>query len=305
MSHFNELFNSSTNDLDCQEIGQLFPNVIAHEDNLTPVKDVSVEEIKLVVKQLESLKASGPDGLQGLFFIRYWKEVLVNGSPSISFQPSNGIRQGDSLSPFIFILCLEALSRLIQRGINNKSIDGFAISRGAPKITHSLYADDNVIFVKANYKNACNLRKILDKFCRWSGQIISKTKFTLITSSNLGRSFTKGMARALNVQVATNPGKYLGIHMQWGRISAKTYLEIVEKIENRLHGWKARDLNIAGRITLLKSVLDPVTNYVMSLLKLPKGLYNKLNRYKRDFLWGGDKESTKMLAVPLSMVVSS
>lgn len=134
-------------------------------------------------------------------------QVLINVSPSTRFQPSNGICQGDPLSPSIFIFCLETLSRLIEKGVNNRSIDGFSIDRGYSKITNSLYAEDSIIFVKANHKNACNLRQILDKFCSWSGQIVSEAKYTFITSNNLGISFTKGMARALNVQVSKEPGK--------------------------------------------------------------------------------------------------
>lgn len=229
-------------------------------------------------------------------------QVLINGSPSKSFKPNNGLRQGDPLSPYLFIICLEALSRLIGKGIKEKYITGISIVRGAPVISHSLYADDCIIFLKATYKNACNLRKILDIFCRWSGQVISEPKSTLLTSENLGKSFSRGMANALKVQLAKNPGKYLGIPLQWGRISEKTYSEMTEKMINKLQGWKTKNLNIAGRTTLLKSVLDPISNHMMSMFKLTKGLISRLNRYKKNFLRGGDKDRKGLHKIKWSRV---
>ncbi|XP_026422703.1 uncharacterized protein LOC113318700 isoform X1 [Papaver somniferum] len=175
-----------------------------------------------------------------------------------------------------------------------KNAQGFTVARGAPMITHSLYEDDNIIFLKANYKNACNLRYILDKFSKWSGQVVSDAKSTLLTSNNLGRSFTMSMAKALRVQVAETPGKYLGIPLQWGRVSEKTFADLLEKLSNKMVGWKSKSLNIAGRTILIKSVLDTVSNHVMSMLKFPKGLVNKIDKFRRDFLWGGDKDSRKM-----------
>lgn len=96
-------------------------------------------------------------------------------------------------------------------------------------ITHSLFADYSIIFLQANYMNALNLKALLDKFCSWTVQRINVNKSTLLTSANLGRSFTKGMANALQVQMATSPGKYLGIPLQWGRISEKLMLILLIK----------------------------------------------------------------------------
>lgn len=66
----------------------------------------------------------------------------------------------------------------------------------------------------------------------------------------------------LNVQVAKDPGKYLGIRLQWGRISSSTYIEMMEKMANRLQGWKSKSLNPGGMTTLIKQVLDPVSNHI-------------------------------------------
>lgn len=78
-------------------------------------------------------------------------QILVNGSPSSPFLASRGLRQGDHLSPSLFIICLEFLSLLIDKAVSNKSLVGFKACRGAPLITHSSYADDSIIFLKATH----------------------------------------------------------------------------------------------------------------------------------------------------------
>lgn len=185
------------------------------------------------------------------------------------------------------------------------TLSGFNAARGAPQITYSLFADDSIIFLKASYKNAVNLRVLLDKFYDWTEQRINDSKSTLLTSSNLGRSFTRGMTNALRVQVFTNPGKYLGIPLQWGIISEKTFSEIVEKVGNRMQGCKSRNLSLDGRFTKITSTIDPVTYHVMSMVKLPKGLISKIDKYRRNFLWGGDKDKISIHNVKWSTVCNS
>ncbi|XP_074306594.1 putative mitochondrial protein AtMg01250 [Silene latifolia] len=75
--------------------------------------------------------------------------VLLNGIPSEEFQPTRGLRQGDPLSPYLFILCAEALSNLMRRAVEANSIHGIRIARNAPAISHLLFADDSIFFARA------------------------------------------------------------------------------------------------------------------------------------------------------------
>lgn len=136
-------------------------------------------------------------------------------------------------------------------------------------------------FLRATYKNACNLKSIQEIFCRWSGKRISDAKSTLFTSANIVKRFSRGMAVALKIQITNEPSKYLGVPLQWGRISINIFNELPDKLDNRMQGWKSKTLDMAGRTTLIRSVLDPVPNHVMSILKLPKGLL-----YQKNFVWG-------------------
>ena len=74
--------------------------------------------------------------------------ILVNGEPKGLIRPSRGIRQGDPLSPFLFLLCTEGLHSLITKAANEDSIRGFSLCRRSPILTHFLLADDSLLFCR-------------------------------------------------------------------------------------------------------------------------------------------------------------
>jgi hypothetical protein len=79
--------------------------------------------------------------------------ILVNGEPHGNIQPSRGLRQGDPLSPYLFLLCAERLHSHIKKAESNGDIQGVSLCRGGPKITHLFFADDKLLFHKGYYNN--------------------------------------------------------------------------------------------------------------------------------------------------------
>jgi hypothetical protein len=102
--------------------------------------------------------------------------VLVNGGKTKHFLPSRGLRQGDPLSPYLFILCQEVLSRLIDRQFVNGDIHGVKMNVAGPAFTHVMYADDIMVFSKANSREVQIIDECLETYCEWSGQCINRTK---------------------------------------------------------------------------------------------------------------------------------
>ena len=96
-------------------------------------------------------------------------EVLVNGGKSDQFKPTRGLRQGDPLLPYLFIIGQEVLSRLIGKEFENKNISGVKASICAPTITHVMYVDDILLFSKATRSNATAIMNCIQKYCSWSG----------------------------------------------------------------------------------------------------------------------------------------
>jgi hypothetical protein len=95
--------------------------------------------------------------------------VLLNGNPTETFTPTRGIRQGDPLSPYLFLLCAEGLSALLRRGEADFVFRGVAVCRGGPRVTHLLFADDCLLFFRATTDECLAVMNILDKYEAASG----------------------------------------------------------------------------------------------------------------------------------------
>ena len=110
--------------------------------------------------------------------------ILVNGDPKGLINPTRGIKQGDPLSPSLFLLCTEGLHGLIKKDAGAKEINGFSICKRGPKLTHLFFADDNLLFCKANAQECGNVLKILAEYEEVSGQKINKEKTSLFFSKS-------------------------------------------------------------------------------------------------------------------------
>jgi hypothetical protein len=111
--------------------------------------------------------------------------ILINGNPSPSFRPHRGIRQGDPLSPYLFILCADVLSSLISQLQADHKIKGIAIATNAPQITHLFFADDNILFCRAKPTEANYLMGALNDYQRVSGQQINLDKSEMTFNPHL------------------------------------------------------------------------------------------------------------------------
>ena len=95
--------------------------------------------------------------------------IKINGCPRGRIIPSRGIRQGDSLSPYLFLLRAEGLLALIKATVCNGSMEGIAMCRGGPKLSHLFFADDSLIFCKASLAECDSMQKVLGVYERGSG----------------------------------------------------------------------------------------------------------------------------------------
>ena len=114
-------------------------------------------------------------------------KVLINGGKSDQFKPNKGVRQGDPLSSYVFILAQEVLSRLLDREFHLKKISGDKANLNGPAITHVMYADDIVLFSKATRMEAKAINECLDMYCKWLGQCINRSKSDIYFSKHTPR----------------------------------------------------------------------------------------------------------------------
>lgn len=127
--------------------------------------------------------------------------VVINGVPSDYFRPRRGLRQGDPISPYLFILCAEVFSHLIQMEVNRNSIQGVRICKGAPSVSHLLFADDSIIFCRANSKDVQTIKSVVECYSQALGQSINSSKSEVAMSENVNDLKKRELADELNVKL--------------------------------------------------------------------------------------------------------
>ncbi|KAL0403557.1 UNVERIFIED_CONTAM: putative mitochondrial protein [Sesamum radiatum] len=142
---------------------------------------------------------------------------MLNGGQFGSLIPQRGIRQGDPLSPNLFLLCTEALSSLLLAGERNGSMEGIAICRGAPKISHLLFADDTLVFSQATRQTMQCIGNTLDTYAKASGQEINYGKSTVVFSKNVPQDEQLELAAIIGLRPEIMHAKYLGLPGVVGR----------------------------------------------------------------------------------------
>ncbi|KAL9226062.1 hypothetical protein vseg_001914 [Gypsophila vaccaria] len=220
--------------------------------------------------------------------------VLVNGTPSDRFTPKRGLRQGDPLSPYLFILCAEALSGLIRRALENRSIHGVRVANRAPIVSHLFFADDSIIFTKATAEEMQTVKSILMTYEKASGQAINLSKTTVSFSKCVPQTKRVDLAGILGVCVVEKQDKYLGLPTWVGRSKKPVSDVIREKLWRKLQRWKGLFLSKAGREVLIKAVAQSIPTYVMSVFKIPSSFCDEIRSVVSRFWWGQKQTERKI-----------
>ena len=209
--------------------------------------------------------------------------LLINGGKTRSFKPKKGLRQGDPLSPSLFILCQEVLARMLDREFLEGRISGVKASPNGPTLTHVMYADDIVLFSKADSREASSLNNCLEKYCTWSGQQINRAKSGLAFSKASSKPAMQGVKQLLQMKSLNRETKYLGAPMFLKKSRTKDFHFLEEQLEAKLKGWRSKCLSWAGRCTLIKSVAQAIPSYTMSTFEVPSKTCNNLDSLIRRF----------------------
>ncbi len=115
--------------------------------------------------------------------------LLLNGTKSSTILPSRGLRQGDPLSPYLFILCADVFAKLINREVERGAIKDVKVSPGVAAISQLFYADDVILLCGAKISEVAVLMRCIEKYCLWFGQFISVEKSGFFVSKGVHRNF--------------------------------------------------------------------------------------------------------------------
>ncbi|KAM6553480.1 hypothetical protein CsatB_014242 [Cannabis sativa] len=199
--------------------------------------------------------------------------------------PSRGIRQGDPLSTYLFIICAEGFSSLIRKFEEDQVIQGCRVARNAPPITHMLFADDSYLFCQANPTTANNIKQMLHSFEIASGQKVNVAKSSIFFSPNNATPQRNEICNVLGMTEATDGSLYLGLPNIIGRKKTVILGFLKNKIINRLNSWNGKFLSRAGKEVLLKSVIQSLPTYAMSVFLLPLETCHEIEKLMDNFWW--------------------
>ena len=185
--------------------------------------------------------------------------ILLNGSPCNPFTHSRGLRQGDRLSPFLFIIGAEILSWLLVGKEREMSMYGIKIGRSVPPISHLMFADECFyLFWRANLEEIEHIKQCLCTYEVWSCQMVSKQKSGIVFSNNVSRLIKLNIMQSLAMSELNSDISYLGLPLFMGRNKIASFEALKTKVHNRLEGSMSKSLSRAGKATLINSVVQAI-----------------------------------------------
>ncbi|XP_077237378.1 uncharacterized protein LOC143879071 [Tasmannia lanceolata] len=305
VSHFQSILNSNHPDPSLESIPDP-SNCLSQTqaENLCP--QFPVKKLKWLSKQLMETRALGlmvlmesfskPSGFKNSW-CRWVTEcistpvfsVLINGSPKGFFPSSNGLRQGDPLSPLLFCIHMEMLTCILNEAILSKTIST-PFSKRDIHISHLLFADDVVIFANASQNVAQSLVNCLDRFSYCSGLSLNRQKSEVFFNNS--NNFQKELiCYILGIPTGSFPIRYLGLPLITSRLSTKDCSPLVSKIRKRLAAWNNLTLSRAGRIELIKSVLTSFQVYWSAAFNVPIQILEEIEKIFKKFIWSGSNQT--------------
>ena len=216
--------------------------------------------------------------------------VLFNGSPADFFGSLRGLRQGNLLSPLLFLVMMEVFSKMIKRVEGAGLLRGFKADGrrgGGICVSHLLFVDDTILFCDANEEQILHVRMLLLCFQAVTGLKVNTLKSEMVPIGEVPNVHV--LTEILGCWIGSLPITYLGMPLGASHKSLTIWNPILEKIEWKLAGWKKMYLSKGGRLTLLKSTLSSIPTYFLSLFTIPTHVANKIERLQRDFLWGDSR----------------
>lgn len=217
--------------------------------------------------------------------------VLLNGQSFGFIAPERGLRQGDPISLFLFVLCAEGLSYLLNQKAEHGLISGIQFSPSGPALHHLFFADDSLFLFKADISQYQYFQEVLQKYGEATGQVINFSKSSLTFGKKVDHDLKLRIQTLLGIFEEGGASTYLGLPKCFSGSKVKMLEYIQEKMKGRMSCWYSRFLSQAGKEIIIKSIALAMPIYAMSCFKFPKTTCRNLTSAMASF--GGTLQRTK------------
>jgi hypothetical protein len=213
--------------------------------------------------------------------------VLVNGVPGRKICHARGLRQGDPLSPQLFVLMMEVVTCLIRSAETQGLLS--PIGNCTPEQRLSIYADDVVLFVKPAVLDLVAVREVLALFGEASGLCVNyhKTSATLIRGTVRDKALVGNL---LHCSISEFPIRYLGLQLALRPLTKAQWQPLLDAATHIVPAWQRSLITRPGRLTLVKAVLAARPVHHLLVLEAPVWVLEELEKNLRGFFWA-EKES--------------
>lgn len=211
--------------------------------------------------------------------------VKLNGALEGYFAAASGLRQGDPLSPYLFVIAMEVLNVCVNQ---TSALCNFNHHwRCAElKITHLVFADDLLMFCKGDLVSINAILEAVRMFAGISGLHLNASKCTAFFG-NVDPSVKSSTLAQSGFSDGSLPVVYLGLPLVSRSLKTRDCLPLIEKLSKRILKWTIRFISQAGRLQLLNAVLFGIHSFWASCIFLPASVIKKVNGVLSRFLWAG------------------
>lgn len=220
--------------------------------------------------------------------------MLINGTPHGDIKPTRGLRQGDPIFPYLFLVCTEMLVRMLQKAEDAGQITGLKVGRGAPTISHLLFADDSMFYCKGEEDELNLIVRIIGEYSLASGQIVNYQKSSVYFRKLIPPEQKETIHKQLGISQEGGEGVYLGLpeSFKGSKIVILSFLKDI--LTQKVNGWQSHFLSPRGKEVLQKAVVMALPTYTMACFKLPVTVCHQIASLLADFWWKSKKDSRGM-----------